>query len=94
VKKTILLISNHFPFSPGEEFLEVEIEILSRYFDIIVAPMSTIGKRRAVPSNVEIDESLAIRIDGLSKSKTLRMCNGLTKFKKEALVKFLRQLIT
>ena len=91
MKKTILLISNHFPFSPGEEFLEVEIDILSRYFDVIVAPMSTKGKRRDVPSNVEIDESLAIRIDGLSKSKTLRMWKGLAKFKKEALKELLKK---
>lgn len=83
MKKTILLISNHFPFSPGEEFLKIEVNVLSKYFNIVLAPMSTTGKRKNVPDNVVVDETLAERIGRLSRNRKLRVLKSVPGFRKE-----------
>ncbi|AKI96526.1 glycosyltransferase [Kosmotoga pacifica] len=81
MKKTILLISNHFPFSPGEEFLKVEVDILSEYFDIILAPMNATGKRRDVPDNVVVCGTLAKRIAKLSTNKLQRVLKSISELR-------------
>jgi len=76
-KKFVILFTNHYPFSPGEEFLENEIEILSKSFEITVVPLSGKGELRQVPSGVKVELSLSARIERLSNCRTERFVSGL-----------------
>lgn len=56
----LLLLTTAFPYGTGEQFLETELQILSRHFDRpTVAPWYTDGPRRDVPSGVDVDLGLA-----------------------------------
>jgi glycosyltransferase involved in cell wall biosynthesis len=55
----LFLLTMWFPYSPGEEFLETEIQYLSKAFDrVYLLPTSYLGSRqlspRMVPGNVEL----------------------------------------
>jgi len=76
-KKFVILFTNHYPFSPGEEFLENEIEVLSKSFEITVVPLSGKGELRQVPSGVKVELSLSARIERLSNCRTERFVSGL-----------------
>ncbi len=55
-KLTILTVS--FPYGNGEQFLETEIEYLSKDFDeIIIIPAIANGNMRPLPSNVLVDKN-------------------------------------
>jgi glycosyltransferase involved in cell wall biosynthesis len=58
--RTLVLLTNSFPYATGEEFLETEIDFLQQRFDrIVLVPESVDGPRRRLPSGVEVDPSLA-----------------------------------
>ncbi len=79
-KKLLILFTNHYPFSPGEEFLENEIEILSKSFEITVVPLSGRGELRQVPSSVKVELSLLTRIEKLSNGRSARLAKGFFNF--------------
>jgi len=60
MKKTIVLITNTFPYSPGEEFLETEIKYWAKRDDIelIIMPKRSNGTPRDLPDNITIDTLL------------------------------------
>lgn len=61
-KKTkILLVTENFPFYPGEQFLEDEVACWSEEteVDLTVAPLTMRGEQRKVPDFIRVDTSLA-----------------------------------
>lgn len=58
----LLLLTQTFPFGPGEAFLSTELERLAQSFAVTVAPAyRPAGPCRDLPSTVEIDTTLAAR---------------------------------
>lgn len=56
----LVLFTDTFPFGRSETFLETEIEYLARAFrKVLVVPGRIGGDLRPIPSNVEVDRSLA-----------------------------------
>lgn len=58
--KQIILITNTFPYSPGEEFLETEIKYWAQQDDIdfIIMPKRMTNDLRELPTNISIDHTL------------------------------------
>lgn len=56
-----LIVTSRFPFLPGEEFLETEIDhwALSPFREIIIAPEEASGPARPTPSSIVVDPSLS-----------------------------------
>lgn len=60
--RTILLLTNRFPYVSGEEFLETEITYLANSVDVVlVAPVKLGGAQRPLPRNVKVITDLAER---------------------------------
>ncbi len=58
--KRLYLLTSAFPYGDGEQFIETEINYLSRSAEtIIVIPAKLGGERRNLPSNVIVYEGLA-----------------------------------
>ncbi|MEY3023685.1 MAG: hypothetical protein RJA16_511, partial [Planctomycetota bacterium] len=58
----LLLLTQTYPFGPGEAFLGPELERLSRSFEVVVVPARRItGSPRDLPSGIGLDTSLAQR---------------------------------
>ncbi len=58
----IILFTGSFPYEVAVEqnFLQVEVEVLYRYFDrVILVPRITEGRKAAVPSKIEIETGYA-----------------------------------
>lgn len=69
-KKKLILLTNRFPFNPGEQFLETEILHLSKAFDeihIIPINMTDNSNPRMVPENVIVHEVFLKKHNNLSK---------------------------
>ncbi|NUU97733.1 glycosyltransferase [Marinitoga sp. 1138] len=58
-KPTMFLFTIKFPYDKGEEFLENEIPIISKYFDIIIVPYNKGKEIRRIPKNVKVDDFFA-----------------------------------
>lgn len=58
--KKIILITNVFPFGPGEEFLETEIKYWAQQDDIefIIMPKRKTDSLREIPRNISVDYTL------------------------------------
>jgi glycosyltransferase involved in cell wall biosynthesis len=55
----LVLFTEHFPYLPGEQFLEDEIVYLARSFEnVLIVPRRTAGAARPLPKNVRVDLSL------------------------------------
>jgi colanic acid/amylovoran biosynthesis glycosyltransferase len=54
MKKNIILLTNNFPYGSGEEFLETELQYLSRSFEkiVILSMNNKSPKTRDLPNNV------------------------------------------
>lgn len=59
--KTILFLTAAYPYYPGEQFIENEIDYWADKTDlkIILVPLSASDKPRDIPSNINVDCSLA-----------------------------------
>lgn len=58
--KIIILFTSSFPYFGGEQFIETEIEYLSKFFDkIIIVPSKKSNRVRKVPKNVIVDDFVA-----------------------------------
>lgn len=59
--KRIAILTSTFPYFPGEQFLENEIIYWSNtaFSEVIVLPLSAIGKPRPLPPRVQLDKSMA-----------------------------------
>ncbi len=58
---SLFLITSHFPYLPGEQFLEEEIPLISNQFDeIIIFPTNPIipDSKRVIPSSIKVVTSL------------------------------------
>ena len=68
MNKTIILITDKFPYYPGEQFLETEITYFENIENInfIIMPSSGEGKKRSVNDSILIDNYL---INNLSNKK-------------------------
>ena len=77
-EKHLILFTDHYPFSPGEEFVHAEVEILQKFFHIVIVPLSSEGSLLSVPSNTEVDFSLIQPIARLSKKRLSRGLLGLS----------------
>jgi len=54
-KKTLLLFTSSYPFGDGEEFLETEIQFLSREFkEVHIFPIGKDGAVKKLPANAKI----------------------------------------
>ncbi|MCS0790794.1 glycosyltransferase [Cytobacillus firmus] len=77
VKKELILITNRYPFYPGEEFLRLELDYLCEKFNKVhIIPINArdFSKRRELPENTEIhiiEELQDTRSKVLSKRKGL-----------------------
>lgn len=87
--KTVILIASRFPFYPGEQFLEAEINYWATQQDIkvIVMPLSTgSGKKRELPNTIELDLSFAIKTKTIKKFLLIfKDLLSLTTYKKAAI---------
>ena len=61
--KTVLLITDRFPFSPGEQFLEPELDYWVARSDVklIVLPVKRGSERRSLPASVSLNLQLSER---------------------------------
>ena len=60
VPNRLLLFTQKFPFSPGEEFIETEIDYLAEAFsEVVVVPTKVGGAQRSLPPNVRVETSFA-----------------------------------
>ena len=60
MSKTIIFITNSFPYQGGEQFIETEILFYKDLSDrIILVPLTNNGNMREIPSNIEIRTFLA-----------------------------------
>jgi colanic acid/amylovoran biosynthesis glycosyltransferase len=67
MKKKVLFITTAFPFYPGEQFIEDEINYLdSSLLDFTVVPMSANGEPRAVRKEIKIEKYLAENINSIN----------------------------
>jgi glycosyltransferase involved in cell wall biosynthesis len=58
----LLLLTQAYPFGPGEAFLEPELSRLTRSFKVVVAPARRpVGTPRELPNGVQLDTSLTTR---------------------------------
>lgn len=57
----VLLITQSFPYLPGEQFLEDEVRYWAEAKDVelTIAPLTASGEPRVIPDSVQIDTSLA-----------------------------------
>lgn len=57
-RKVAVFVTNTYPYSPGEEFIEAEVEYLARAFDRVILipafPYLRKGRRREVPGNFDV----------------------------------------
>lgn len=54
-QNSLILITNSFPYGPGEQFLETEVNYLAKAFDnIIIIPMTILGNKRTIPDNITV----------------------------------------
>jgi len=60
--KRILLITNRFPFLPGEEFLETEIKYFAKNknFQLTILPARTGNQKRVIDASIEVDNYLTL----------------------------------
>jgi len=75
--KTLIFLTDSFPFGTGETFIENEIIYLADFFDkIIIIPMQTVSiqKKRPLPENVYTTELQKENIKWCSILKTI-ICN-------------------
>jgi len=74
LKSELILITNRYPYIPGEEFLTIELEYLCEVFNKVhIIPINALNKsqKREVPSNVVIHDIFNRQnIGRLSKSLT------------------------
>lgn len=58
--KKILILTNNFPYFPGEQFLEEEIKFWSNSYggSVMVAPVNFSEERRVLPDNIELGDVL------------------------------------
>lgn len=55
--KQMILITNDFPYSVGENFLETEVNYYTEFDQVYIFPLGRcVGKMREVPSNVIVDK--------------------------------------
>jgi glycosyltransferase involved in cell wall biosynthesis len=59
-ERKIVLITSNFPYYPGEQFLEEEVQCWSEFYSgsLIILPCSKRGIARELPENVLVDSSL------------------------------------
>jgi len=56
----LVLFTNSYPYTPGEEFIETEIAFLALQFsDVVIFPLRRGKAQRPVPDNIRVDDSLA-----------------------------------
>jgi len=71
---TLFLITNTFPYSHGEEFLETEIHYLVSHFNrVIVLPRNVSGPCRKLPNGVEVEPGLATALSGSALGSTFAL---------------------
>ena len=61
MKKSIIIITNAFPFFPGEQFLENEIQFWrnTSYSTVTILPGSAKGASRPLPESIKLDTYLS-----------------------------------
>lgn len=59
--KTVLLLTENFPFLPGEQFLEEEVIYWEKFFDgkLVILPANARGKARSIPEGIDVDLALS-----------------------------------
>ena len=72
--KRIILITSHFPYIGGEQFLETEIKYY-KDIEVIILPLKKNSKRRDLPKNITVDDYIAENI--LKKSKFYYLLKSL-----------------
>src|SRR5690554_5373561 len=62
--RKVLLITENFPYLPGEQFLEEEVVCWGEFFDgdLIVLPVKASGFPRTVPDNIQIEMCLTKKV--------------------------------
>lgn len=61
MEKTVLLLTENFPYPPGEQFLEEEVIYWNKFFNgkLIILPVHAIGVPRSLPENIEVELCLS-----------------------------------
>ncbi|MCK9549672.1 glycosyltransferase [Aquamicrobium sp.] len=59
--KSIFILTSHYPYPEGEQFLETEIPVWRQHFDgrIVLMPASADGKPRCLPEGVDLCHALS-----------------------------------
>lgn len=68
----VFILTNSYPYPPGEQFLETEIEYWSRvpHKRVTVIPKTAVGRPRDTPPDIHVDVKLAMRYAGIKKIRT------------------------
>lgn len=69
-KNRLFLLTSTYPYLPGEDFIENEINILCEKFDVIIIPCFCRNSPRVIPDNCNIDLNLSVQINS---------CNSINK---------------
>ena len=71
IKYNVILITSHFPYLPGEQFLETEIQYFQKYKNIGLTILPSRGSHniRLIDQSIVVDDSLLINMNQLEDSK-------------------------
>lgn len=77
--KKIILITSHFPYYRGEQFLETEVEYYCQNKDIefVIIPMYKTEEKREVPSCIDIEDLLTNKTKNGNKKKIYYLLKAL-----------------
>ncbi len=77
-KKTLVLITEQFPYGGSETFLETEILYLADAFSsVLLLPKKNIGSKRPLPDNVSVDDGFTTYCNSLNENRKVRFLNGI-----------------
>src|SRR5690606_478365 len=68
--RKVLLITENFPYLPGEQFLEEEVAYWDKFYqgELVILPTHANGPPRNVPDRIKVSSDLTRRLSGLTKT--------------------------
>ena len=71
MKPLLILFTSGYPYGTEESFLENEIPILEKSFNIVIVPAKTFDSIRAVPESIIVDNSFSKLLKSQSKIRKI-----------------------
>jgi glycosyltransferase involved in cell wall biosynthesis len=56
--RKVFFITSHYPYLPGEQFIETEIKYIAKIHNVVILPLNGKGEHRELPGNIKLDTCL------------------------------------